>query len=109
MFLLHVVLHTGNYVQRQVERWSRQYRASVTHPIPSMDQLMEWLPQQSPSSEKTTLVHGDFRSALAGIPNFMLRTHGRLWMSVGVCFSLCVEREPVPQLGCVYISMFIVV
>lgn len=71
---------SGNYVRRQVERWSRQYRASVTHPIPSMEHLMEWLPQQSPSSDKTTVVHGDFRQVSSAIDQLPFN-----WLSL-LCF-----------------------
>ena len=54
----------GNYLERQIARWSRQYQASVTTPIPAMDRLIEWLPAHLPASaraEVTTVVHGDFR------------------------------------------------
>ncbi|XP_076821808.1 acyl-CoA dehydrogenase family member 10-like isoform X1 [Clavelina lepadiformis] len=51
----------GNYVQRQVSTWSKQYNASETHNIPSMDRLMEWLPIHIPQNETTSVVHGDFR------------------------------------------------
>ncbi len=54
-------LASGNYIQRQTERWSRQYEASKTHPIPSMDRLVTWLPGRAPSNHATTVVHGDFR------------------------------------------------
>ncbi|XP_066299724.1 acyl-CoA dehydrogenase family member 10-like isoform X2 [Branchiostoma lanceolatum] len=51
----------GNYVQRQISRWGKQYEASKTHDIPAMDRLLTWLPVHAPSSDKTTVVHGDFR------------------------------------------------
>ncbi|MCK7597515.1 phosphotransferase [Microbulbifer sp. CAU 1566] len=54
----------GNFYQRQINRWSQQYRASETEQIPEMDRLIEWLPKNLPqegSADKTTLVHGDFR------------------------------------------------
>ena len=55
----------GNYFERQIGRWSRQYVASVTQPIPEMDQLMAWLPVHIPASArddgKTRIVHGDYR------------------------------------------------
>lgn len=51
----------GNYVARQITRWSRQCEAA-TLPLPdAMRRLMDWLPQHVPSSEETTLVHGDYR------------------------------------------------
>ena len=51
----------GNYMTRQVGKWSKQYMASKTDPIQSMDNLMEWLPQNIPDDDRTTIVHGDFR------------------------------------------------
>ena len=51
----------GNYLARQIGRWTRQYRASETTPIPAMDRLIEWLPQRIPAFDATGVVHGDFR------------------------------------------------
>lgn len=51
----------GNYVARQLARWSRQCE-TATLPLPAaMRQLMDWLPQHVPAADETTLVHGDFR------------------------------------------------
>jgi aminoglycoside phosphotransferase (APT) family kinase protein len=51
----------GNYLARQIDRWSRQYRASETERIEAMDRLIEWLPANVPSGEETSIVHGDYR------------------------------------------------
>ena len=55
----------GNYFERQIGRWSKQYQASITQPIPEMDQLMAWLPAHMPASardeSRVSIVHGDFR------------------------------------------------
>jgi len=51
----------GNYVERQVARWSRQYGSAGGDRIPSMDRLIEWLPRHVPPSDETTIVHGDYR------------------------------------------------
>ncbi|KAM4810261.1 acyl-CoA dehydrogenase family member 10 [Rhinophrynus dorsalis] len=51
----------GTYVQRQVQIWTKQYRSTETHSIPSMERLIEWLPHHLPKDQKTTVVHGDFR------------------------------------------------
>ncbi len=51
----------GNYFGRQIDRWTRQYKASETELIPAMEQLIEWLPQNIPAGEMTTIVHGDYR------------------------------------------------
>ena len=50
-----------NYVARQVERWSKQYRASETETIEAMERLIEWLPRHIPPSGAPRLVHGDYR------------------------------------------------
>ena len=49
------------YLERQVARWSKQYRASETEKIEAMDKLIDWLPQNIPPGEETSIVHGDFR------------------------------------------------
>jgi aminoglycoside phosphotransferase (APT) family kinase protein len=51
----------GNYFARQISRWSGQYRASETRPIPAMDRLMNWLPENIPDDDSSAVVHGDFR------------------------------------------------
>ena len=56
---------SGDYIERQVDRWSKQYVASITQPIPEMDRLMAWLPQNIPDSARddslVSIVHGDYR------------------------------------------------
>lgn len=55
----------GNYFERQIGRWSKQYVASITQPIDEMDKLMAWLPANMPQSakdeSKVSIVHGDYR------------------------------------------------
>lgn len=52
----------GNYFQRQVGRWSQQYRASETENIAEMEVVMKWLPDNIPEEDgRVSLVHGDFR------------------------------------------------
>lgn len=52
----------GNYIERQVNRWTKQYRASETEVIVEMENLIEWLPNHLPQEEqRVALVHGDFR------------------------------------------------
>lgn len=50
-----------NYVARQVDRWSKQYRASETEKIDAMERLIAWLPQHIPPAGPPRLVHGDYR------------------------------------------------
>lgn len=52
----------GNYFQRQIDLWTRQYRASETGPIAAMEALIDWLPKHCPvDTQRPALVHGDFR------------------------------------------------
>jgi len=55
----------GNYFERQIARWSKQYQASVTEAIAEMDRLIEWLPAHMPAGARDgaapTIVHGDYR------------------------------------------------
>jgi aminoglycoside phosphotransferase (APT) family kinase protein len=51
----------GNYIERQVARWTRQYQASETEPMEAMNNLIAWLPKNIPPETGTTVVHGDFR------------------------------------------------
>jgi aminoglycoside phosphotransferase (APT) family kinase protein len=51
----------GNYMGRQIARWSRQYRASETEPIAAMERLIAWLPSHLPPEGAPAIVHGDYR------------------------------------------------
>ena len=51
----------GNYFERQIARWTKQYRASETEKIDAMDFLIDWLPQHIPAGDETSIVHGDYR------------------------------------------------
>lgn len=52
----------GSYFERQLGRWSKQYRASELRRIEAMEDLMAWLEQNLPADDgQVSLVHGDFR------------------------------------------------
>ena len=54
----------GTYLKRQIERWTKQYRASETEPVAAMERLIDWLPENLPrdaAADETAFVHGDFR------------------------------------------------
>ena len=51
----------GNYFERQVARWTRQYRAAETDRVEPVERLIEWLPRTVPEQTGTSIVHGDFR------------------------------------------------
>ena len=63
----------GNYFERQVARWTRQYRESQTDDLPAMEQLIAWLPATLPAQSRTSVVHGDYR-----IDNAAFADDGRL-------------------------------
>jgi aminoglycoside phosphotransferase (APT) family kinase protein len=51
----------GNYFERQVARWTKQYRDSQTDDLPEMERLIEYLPRTLPEQSRTSIVHGDYR------------------------------------------------
>jgi aminoglycoside phosphotransferase (APT) family kinase protein len=51
----------GNYFERQVRRWTRQYRDSETDFIPEMERLIAFLPESLPEQSRISIVHGDYR------------------------------------------------
>ncbi|MCR8826557.1 phosphotransferase family protein [Pseudosulfitobacter koreensis] len=68
----------GNYYERQIGRWSKQYRASETETVPAMDQLMDALSKQIPEEDgQRTLVHGDYR-----IDNMMFEKDGTKCLAI---------------------------
>lgn len=52
---------SGNYIERQIGRWIKQYRASETERMEDIERLIEWLPQNIPPGDETAIVHGDYR------------------------------------------------
>ncbi|WP_028956533.1 phosphotransferase family protein [Sulfitobacter sp. 20_GPM-1509m] len=68
----------GNYYERQIGRWSKQYRASETVDVPAMNNLMQALSQQIPAEDdQRTLVHGDYR-----IDNMMFEKDGTKCLAI---------------------------
>lgn len=51
----------GNYMMRQISRWTKQYKASETQHLEAMERLIDWLPGSAPADEETTIVHADYR------------------------------------------------
>jgi len=51
----------GNYMMRQIDRWTKQYKASETQHIDSVERLIEWLPKSCPEDDQTSIVHADYR------------------------------------------------
>jgi aminoglycoside phosphotransferase (APT) family kinase protein len=63
----------GNYFERQVARWTRQYRDSQTDDLPDMERLIDYLPKSLPEQSRVSIVHGDYR-----IDNVLYRGDGTL-------------------------------
>ena len=83
----------GNYYARQIHRWSSQYRASETEKIEAMERLIEWLPNNIPADDHTTLVHGDYRPG-----NFIVHpTEPRV--AAVLDWELCTLGHPLADLG----------
>ena len=53
----------GNYYERQISRWTKQYNASKTQDLESMENLLSWVPEHLPESSEVSIAHGDFRMA----------------------------------------------
>lgn len=51
----------GNYFERQVARWTKQYRASETERMESVERLIDYLSRTVPEQTRTSIVHGDYR------------------------------------------------
>ncbi|HXU99592.1 MAG TPA: phosphotransferase family protein [Caulobacteraceae bacterium] len=51
----------GNYMLRQISRWTKQYKASETRHIEEVERLIEWLPASVPDDDQTSIVHADYR------------------------------------------------
>jgi aminoglycoside phosphotransferase (APT) family kinase protein len=51
----------GNYMARQIARWTKQYKASETQRLETIERLIVWLPQSVPEDDQTTIVHADYR------------------------------------------------
>src|SRR5258708_2015466 len=51
----------GNYMLRQISRWTKQYKASETQHLDTVERLIEWLPATVPADDQTTIVHADYR------------------------------------------------
>jgi len=83
----------GNYYERQVARWSKQYRAAQTAEIESMERLLEWVPAHIPPSDRTCIAHGDYR-----VQNIMFHPTEPRVVAV-LDWELCTLGDPLADLG----------
>jgi aminoglycoside phosphotransferase (APT) family kinase protein len=89
----------GNYYERQINRWTKQYIASQTDDIEAMTKLMEWLPKNVPQDDTTTLVHGDYRLGnniihptkprISAVLDWELSTLGHPLADLAYCYVAC--------------------
>src|SRR5690606_25921456 len=102
----------GNYFERQIKRWSEQYRASETDKKPAMEKLMEWLPANMPADDgQVALNHGDYRidnvmfhpteSRIVAVLDWELSTLGHPWADLAYqCMQLRLPPDAaIPGLG----------
>ncbi|WNG47175.1 phosphotransferase family protein [Archangium minus] len=102
----------GNYFERQIRRWSEQYRASQTGTLPAMEKLMEWLPANVPADDgQVALNHGDYRmdnvmfhpaeSRIVAVLDWELSTLGHPWADLAYqCMHLRLPPDAaIPGLG----------
>jgi aminoglycoside phosphotransferase (APT) family kinase protein len=91
----------GNYFERQVARWTRQYRDSQTDYLPEMERLIAFLPETLPEQSRTSIVHGDYRidnvvfdgdGTLSAVLDWELATLGDPLLDVG--YFLASVPEP---------------
>ena len=95
----------GNYIARQVSRWTKQYLASQTEEIDAMNKLIDWLPGNIPDEDETCIVHGDYRldnmvfgadNNVMGVLDWELSTLGH---PVADFNYHCISWRNIPQLA----------
>lgn len=102
----------GNYFARQIDRWTKQYRASETDKKPAMEKLIEWLPANMPADDgQVALNHGDYRidnlmfhpseSRVLAVLDWELSTLGHPWADLAYqCMQLRLPTDAaIPGLG----------
>lgn len=83
----------GNYFERQVGRWGKQYLAAQTEQLENMDALVKWLPENIPTDDTTAIVHGDYR-----LGNVLIDpTQPRI--AAVLDWELCTLGHPLADLG----------
>ncbi|HTN97090.1 MAG TPA: phosphotransferase family protein [Nordella sp.] len=86
----------GNYFERQIARWSRQWKESPSERIAALDDLVQWLPRNLPADDgRIAIAHGDYRlgnlifhpqrSEVIGILDWELSTLGHPLADLGFC------------------------
>jgi aminoglycoside phosphotransferase (APT) family kinase protein len=84
---------SGNYLERQVARWTTQYRSTQTESIEAMDRLIEWLPSNVPGDSAHGIAHGDLR-----VDNMIFATDEPRLLAV-LDWELATLGDPLADLG----------
>ena len=95
----------GNYFERQIARWSKQWRESESDPIPQLDHLLAWMEKNQPADDgRVSLAHGDYRMGnvifhpteprVAAILDWELSTLGHSLADLGYC---CMAWHTAPE------------
>lgn len=83
----------GNYFERQVSRWIKQYRGAETEHMPAMESLIEWLPRTVPEQTRTSIVHGDYR-----VDNMIFAPGTDARVLAVLDWELCTLGDPIADL-----------
>ncbi len=83
----------GNYFERQVGRWTKQYRGAETEHMPAMESLIEWLPRTLPEQTRTSIVHGDYR-----VDNMKFAPGTEARVAAVLDWELCTLGDPTADL-----------
>jgi aminoglycoside phosphotransferase (APT) family kinase protein len=89
----------GNYFERQVGRWTKQYRGAETEHMESMERLIEYLPRTVPEQTRTTIVHGDYRC-----DNMKFAPGVEPRVAAVLDWELCTTGDPIADLSYFLIS-----
>ena len=69
---------SGNYFERQIKRWTKQYRASQTDDVPAIDALIEYLSGSVPAQTRTAIIHGDYTIKNVSFDNYETKVNAVL-------------------------------
>ncbi len=96
----------AGFLDRQVARWTGQYRSYATRDLPRFDQIARWLAGHSPDPQPAGILHGDYHldnclwgrraPTLLAVIDWELSTIGDPLLDLGLCLAFWGDREPEP-------------
>jgi aminoglycoside phosphotransferase (APT) family kinase protein len=84
----------AGYLQRQLDRWQRQWDLSTTRDMPGYAELVQRLTAALPAEGQTTLVHGDFR-----LDNALVTLSPEPRIAAVVDWEMATLGDPLADLG----------